>query len=131
MYNILFMPKKRWEVALGEQIRIAREQRHMKQEELAKAAKTKRGSISSYENGRGNPQFVVIARIAATLETEFNVLGCHISAEQLPRPETSKPAEQLELAYDRDHSFLANVTIRPSKKSITITTHSDYGIKSA
>ena len=81
-----------------------------------------------YENGKGNPQFSVIAKIAAELKADFTVLGCRIAAKELLEP---KAQDQLELKYDQDHSVLAEVTIRPTKKSLTITTHSDYGIKSA
>jgi transcriptional regulator with XRE-family HTH domain len=113
---------------LGDQIRDARELRGVSQEDLADRVGLVRGSITSYENGRGNPQFRVIARIAAELKAEFNVLGCRIAAAEALEPETQK---QLTLEFDKDHSFLATVSIRPTKKSLTITTHADLGIKSA
>ena len=102
----------------------------MTQAALAKSLKIERGSLYLYETGKGNPQFRIVAQIAALLKADFDVLGCRIVARELSKA-TEKPPEQLELALDQDHSFLANVTIRPTKKSITITTHSDYGIKSA
>jgi transcriptional regulator with XRE-family HTH domain len=123
------MARKRWQLDLGEQIRKAREARAMTQAALAKDLKIERGSLYLYETGKGNPQFRIVAQIAALLKADFNVLGCRIVARELSKT-TEDPPEQLELALDQDHSFLANVTIRPSKKSITITTHSDYGIKS-
>jgi len=122
------MPKKTWKVKLGEQIKAAREFRGVSQESLAKRLRTDRGSIYLYEKGKGNPQFKVIAEIAAELKADFNVLGCRIAASELLEPPRE---EQLELKLDQDHSFLANVKIRPTKKSLTITTHSEYGIKSA
>ncbi len=122
------MPKKTWKVKLGEQIKAAREFRGVSQESLAKRVRTDRGSIYLYEKGKGNPQFKVIADIAAELTADFNVLGCRIAASELLEPPRE---EQLELKFDQDHSFLANIKIRPTKKSLTITTHSDYGIKSA
>jgi len=102
----------------------------MSQEKLADRVRSVRGSINSYEKGKGNPQFSVIVRIAAELKADFDVLGCRIVATELLEPAVPKE-QQLELKFDKDHSFLADVTIRPTKKSITITTHSDYGIKSA
>lgn len=124
------MAKKTWKARLGEQIKAARELRGMSQEKLADRVRSVRGSINSYEKGKGNPQFSVIVRIAAELKADFDVLGCRIVATELLEPAVPKE-QQLELKFDKDHSFLADVTIRPTKKSITITTHSDYGIKSA
>ncbi len=122
---------KSWQVVLGKQIRAARKLRNLSQEQLAKRVDSNRGSIIQYENGTGNPEFKVVARIAARLRADFNVLGCRITAEDVLKPVEKRTNEQLELAFDRDHSFLANVTIRPTRKSMTITTHADYGIKSA
>lgn len=122
------MPKKTWEVKLGEQIKAARELRGVSKESLAKRVGVDRGSIYLYETGKGNPQFKVIADIAAELKADFSVLGCRIAASELLEPPRE---DQLELRFDQDHSFLASVKIRPTKKSLTITTHSDYGIKSA
>jgi transcriptional regulator with XRE-family HTH domain len=125
------MPRTTWKIRLGEQIKAARERRGISQESLADLVHTDRGSIYLYEKGKGNPQFQVVAAIAAELRADFEVLGCRlISADLLDLPKTDAP-EQLQLRFDQDHSFLANVTIRPTKKSITITAHSDYGIKSA
>src|SRR5580704_17329609 len=126
----LYMTRKTWQVELGEQIKAARDRVHMTQEELAKRVKTKRGSIYLYEKGKGNPQFKIVVRIALLLKADFRVLGCRIAAAEILEPNDSKPQDQLELAFDCDHSFLASVKIRPTRKSITITAHSDYGIKS-
>lgn len=125
------MAKKSWKANLGEQIKAARELRGISQEKLAGQVRRSRGSIGSYERGEGNPEFEVIARIAAKLRADFNMLGCRIVAAELLETTKSTADEQLELKFDQDHSFLANVTIRPTKKSLIITTHSDYGIKSA
>lgn len=121
------MPKKTWQTELGAQIKAARERRGISQNRLAEIVHIKRQSLYLYEKGKGNPQFRVIAQIAEKLKADFNVLGCRVAASEL----LELPKEQLELAFDQNHSFLANVTIRPTKKSMTITTHSDYGIKSA
>jgi len=102
----------------------------MSQESLARSVHLDRGSIYLYEKGKGNPQFKVVAEIAARLKADFAVLGCRIAASELMEPPKAV-AEQLELEFDRDHTFLASVTIKPTKKSLTITAHSDYGVKSA
>jgi hypothetical protein len=72
-----------------------------------------------YENGKGNPEFRTVAQIAAALKATFNILGCAIGPEDLRRPST--PAEQLCLEFDRDQTFMARLTIRPSGKSVLIT----------
>ncbi len=114
------MPIVDWKADLGDQMRDAREKREMSQEELAKKVHKSRGSIILYESGKGNPDFRVVAEIAAALGKEFNVLGCTIGPEdviqRLPR------AEQLCFEFDHDHKFLAELTIRPSTKSVSITT---------
>ena len=124
------MAKKTWKAELGEQIRAAREFRGISQKKLAAQVRRKgRASISSYESGEGNPEFEVIARIAAKLRADFNILGCRIVASELLDPQ--RLGEQLELKFDQEHEVLAKVTIKPTRKSLTITAHADYGIRSA
>jgi transcriptional regulator with XRE-family HTH domain len=125
------MAKKSWKSELGKQIKAAREYRGISQGKLADRVRSTRASINSYENGSGNPRFKIITEIAAELKADFNVLGCRIVAAELLEPRKPEAEEQLELKFDHDHSFLANITIRPTKKSITITARSDYGVKSA
>jgi len=114
------MPTSVWMTDLGDQIRDAREKLNLSQDELAEKVDMSRGSINSYENGKGNPEFQVIAKIAAALGRPFTVLGCTIGPEDVLR--LPPPAEQLCLDFDRDHIFLAQVTIRPSKKSVVVST---------
>jgi transcriptional regulator with XRE-family HTH domain len=131
MSNPSYMAKKAWKTELGKQIKAARDRRQMTQEKLARRLKTKRGRIYLYEKGKGNPGLKIVAEIATLLKADFEVLGCRIVPAESLEPKQPKPEDQLELPFDRDHSFLANVTIRPTRKSITITAHSDYGIRSA
>jgi transcriptional regulator with XRE-family HTH domain len=123
------MTKRSWQVELGTQIKSARTKSGLSQAKLGDLVKKSRGSIISYENGNGNPEFKVVAQIAAVLNADFNVLGCRIAAEGLLSISNEPSTDQLVLDFNRDHSFLATVKIRPSKQSITITTHADYGIK--
>ena len=114
---------------LGPQIRAAREHSNMSQDELAVKVKTSRGSINAYENGRGNPEFRVVAEIAAALDKEFNVLGCTIGPKDVIR--RLPPAEQLCLEFNHNHTFLAKLTIRPSKKSVFVTAEAQLSDKLA
>lgn len=117
------MPTHTWMADLGDQIRGARTGRNWSQDLLAEKVGMSRGSINAYENGKGNPEFRVIAEIAAALEKEFTVLGCTIGPRDvLRRPD---PAEQLCLEFDHNHVFLARLTIRPSRKSIKITAEAE------
>jgi transcriptional regulator with XRE-family HTH domain len=104
---------------LGNQMREARGNKGWSQELLGEKVGLSRFSINAYENGKGNPEFHVVAEIAAALETEFDVLGCMIGPKDLIR--RSPPAEQLCLEFDRDHTYLAKLTIRASSKSVSIT----------
>jgi putative transcriptional regulator len=125
------MAKRTWKTELGKQIKAARDRRGISQEKLAERIGITRESINLYEKGKGNPGFKVVAEIAVALRADFNVLGCRIVAAELLEPRRPETEEQLELKFDHDHSFLANITVRPTKKSITITAHSDYGVKTA
>jgi transcriptional regulator with XRE-family HTH domain len=123
------MPTLPWMAELGDQIRMAREGKGWSQQELGDKIDLSRVSISSYENGKGNPDFRLVAEIASALGMPFTVLGCTIGPEDvLRRPD---PAEQLCLEFDQNHSFLAKLTIRPSQKSITITAEADFKDKLA
>ena len=114
---------------LGPQIREARKKMSMNQEELAQRIGLDRSMIIKYEKGEGNPEFQVVAQIAAALRQTFNVLGCTIGPEDvIKRP---APVEQLCFAFDEDHTFLARLTIRPSQKSIRITALADPNDKLA
>jgi len=127
IFNI--MPTSTWMADLGGQMKEARKLRSMSQEELAEKIGMHRASIIAYESGNGNPEFRVVAEIAAALEKEFNVLGCTIGPKDVIR--RLPPAEQLCLEFDHDHTFLAKLTIRPSSKSVSITTVAELNDKLA
>lgn len=114
------MPVLDWMADLGVQMRDAREKRNMSQDELGEKVHKSRQSINLYENGKGNPDFRVVAEIAAALGKEFYVLGCTIGPKDVIR--RLPPAEQLCLEFDHDHIFLAELTIRASSKSVSIKT---------
>ena len=118
-----------WMADLGDQIRDARELKGWTQEKLAAKVRLTRFSIIGYENGKGNPEFRIVAEIAAALGKSFTVLGCTIGPEDVLR--LPSPAEQLCLEFDHDHTFLAKLTIRPSKKSVLITAEAQLNDKLA
>lgn len=114
---------------LGSQIKDARKKVGMSQEELASKVGLDRSSIIAYEKGEGNPGFQVVAQIAAALREPFKVLGCRIGPEDVPQ--LPPAAEQLSLAFDQDHVFLARLSIRPSQKSLSVTAVAQLGDKLA
>jgi transcriptional regulator with XRE-family HTH domain len=125
-----FMPTLPWMTDLGDQMKEARKGKGWTQQELAdKVGLKNRASIIAYESGDGNPEFQVVAKIAAALEKEFNVLGCTIGPKDVIR--RLPPAEQLCLEFDHDHIFLAQLTIRPSKKSVLVTAEAQLSDKLA
>ena len=114
---------------LGDQIREARQGKAWSQDVLADKVGVSRASINAYENGKGNPEFRVVAEIAAALGRGFNVLGCAIGPEDALR--LPPPAEQLCLEFNHDHIFLARLTIRPSNGSVTISAEAEIADKLA
>jgi len=130
MSNIFDMlPTRAWMTDLGDQIRDARQGKDWSQDDLAEKVNKSRASINAYENGKGNPEFQVVAEIAAVLEKEFNVLGCTIGPKDVIR--RLPLAEQLCFEFGRDHTFMATLTIRPSQKSVTITAEAKLSDKLA
>jgi transcriptional regulator with XRE-family HTH domain len=110
-----------WQQELGKQIRDARKRARLSQRELAIHLSVSREQLSNYENGKSAPALKVVAEIAATLNTEFEIAGCKIAKDDLKRTQASAPEQQLCFAYDTEHRFTATtLTIRPSQKSIVI-----------
>jgi Predicted transcription factor, homolog of eukaryotic MBF1 len=60
--------------ALGLQIRMAREGAGLSQEELAHRSKIHVTYLSGLENGKRNPSFLVLARLATALELRMGEL---------------------------------------------------------
>ena len=111
-----------WLQELGDQIRNARQQAELSQQELAKSLSVSRGQLSNYENGKCPANVNVVTEIAEALGTEFVVRGYRIARNNGRQTPLVPPAEQLSLAFDVEHRFpAAAVTIRPSKESILIT----------
>lgn len=111
-------PTRPWMSDLGEQIRRAREKSDLSQEELGNRIGKSRVTINGYENGRGNPEFRVIASIAAALGEPFTVLGCRIGPEDATK--ALNASEQLCFEFDREVSYLATLTIRPARGTLAI-----------
>ena len=59
---------------IGKNIRLARVNKNMKQEELAERLFITRQTVSNYENGKSRPDVDMLASIAKTLDVEINEL---------------------------------------------------------
>ncbi len=73
---------------LGQQIKCYRENRNLKQQQLAKLIGVERGTLSAYENDLRKPSYAVLIRIAEVLNVSIDSLmgRCtkrHIDVSQL------------------------------------------------
>jgi transcriptional regulator with XRE-family HTH domain len=59
---------------LGAAFRLMREQRKMKQYELARRARMGKSQVSLYENGKQAPNFEAVLRLLAALDATFHDL---------------------------------------------------------
>ncbi len=112
-----------WLRDLGIQIRTAREEARLSQDELAKRLSVSRGQLSNYENGRCHPGVNVVTEIAEALGVQFVVRGYRISPDGVRQPSAEPVPEQLCFEFGKERRFpAATVTIQPSRDSLVITT---------
>lgn len=110
-----------WKQELGGQIKNARESARLTQTELADRLKVSRQMVCRYEGGKDVPAFEVLAAIARTLETGFEVQGIQLVAEKTPQRLKSLP-KQLRLDFEKAQHFRgAVISITPSEGQILIT----------
>jgi transcriptional regulator with XRE-family HTH domain len=110
-----------WKQELAGQIRNARESANLTQGELARRLKVSRQMISRYETGQDVPAFEVLASIARTLDTGFQVQGLQLIAESASQRLKSMP-KQLRLDFEKSQQFRgAVINITPSEGQILIT----------
>jgi transcriptional regulator with XRE-family HTH domain len=110
-----------WKQELAEQIKNARESASLTQSELARRLKVSRQMVSRYETGQDVPAFEILASIARTLETGFQVQGLQLVAENPSQRLKSLP-KQLRLDFEKAQQFRgAVISITPSEGQILIT----------
>lgn len=110
-----------WKQELGEQIKNARESARLTQTELGSRLKVSRQMISKYEAGKVVPAFEILASIARTLETGFQVQGLQLVAENTSQRLKSVP-KQFRLDFEKAQQFRgAVISITPSEGQILIT----------
>jgi transcriptional regulator with XRE-family HTH domain len=110
-----------WKKKLAEQIKEAREDAGVTQDELGDAVGVSRQTINSYENGKSVPVVDVLARIAVELDTRFRIKGLIISAERTS-PRLKTVPKQLRLDFERPQTFPgAVISITPKEGQIIIS----------
>jgi transcriptional regulator with XRE-family HTH domain len=70
--------RSRFQEALGKAIRSIRQERNLKQYELADDAGVELGHLGEIERGQGNPTFETQVQIVIALETSFGRVGALI-----------------------------------------------------
>lgn len=112
-----------WRHDLGNQLRSARKDAHITQEELAKKLNVSRQMVVRYEAGTDTPGFDVISLAAGILETEFQVLNIRVKAnpEQAHTLLRSVP-KQLSFEFNKPRRFTnAVIKITPHRGRIIIS----------
>jgi transcriptional regulator with XRE-family HTH domain len=110
-----------WKLELAGQIKNARESANLTQGELARRLKISRQMVSRYERGKDVPAFEILASIARTLDTGFQVQGLQILAENTSQRLKSMP-KQFRLDFEKSQQFRgAVINITPSEGQILIT----------
>lgn len=108
-----------WGQKLGEQLKRAREDANLTQEELAGLVRVTRQTIIKYES-EGVPLVGIFARIAAELETRFKVKDLIITVERTS-PHLKTVPKQLRLDFEKSQTYSqAVITITPKEGQILI-----------
>jgi transcriptional regulator with XRE-family HTH domain len=88
---------------LGLALRILREQRKVRQADVARRAGMGKSQVSLYENGKQAPNFESLLRILAVLEADFHDLhnALQIATGKLDRLCASRPTREEDAAAEK------------------------------
>lgn len=107
---------------LGRDIKLARENRGLTQQDLADKLSIDRSEVSNYENGKVRANLYAVVEIAKALKTEFKVDGYRVGPDQLVPVQPPPPPEQLCIEFDREHTLEgASLKIKPTREGIIIS----------
>ena len=112
-----------WQQSIGQQIREARLKAGFTKGYLAKQIGRSRKMIPRYEDGSDAVSPDLLAKIAAALGmTQVNVNGYRFVIQRRDESEIVETAEQLTLAFDKEHTFEGGVIkIIATRTTISIT----------
>lgn len=108
---------------IGRQIREARSDSGLTQEELAKELHVCRQMIGRYESGQDEPSIAVLARAGAVLGVSFEIEGIRIVCESAePLAKLQVVPHQLRLDFGKVRTFQgATIEITPHKGKLLIS----------
>jgi DNA-binding XRE family transcriptional regulator len=112
----------KWKQDLAEQIRQAREDLDMTQDELAHALGVSRQMVINYEKPTNSsvPVVDVFAKMSVVLEKRFRIKGLLVGVDQTSSRLTTVP-KQLRLDFEKSGTFdNAVITITPKEGQILI-----------
>lgn len=98
-------------MTIGEQIKVARKRKGIRQQQLAGMIGTKASIISRYEHGDILPPVERLVSISEVLETEF-VISCGVVSERMPSEEAATPGI-LPFTLFRESVPVATVSLTP------------------
>lgn len=112
----------KWKQVLAEQIRQAREDAGMTQDELAKELGVSRQMVINYEKTKNNavPVVDVLARMSVVLEKRFRIRDLLVGVDQTS-PRLRAVPKQLRLDFEKSEIYeSAVITITPKEGQILI-----------
>lgn len=109
---------------IGDQLRAAREARHLTVAQAAKLLHVKRQTLYNYENGKWLPKMRVLIAAAAALNWPFEVSGCRLVPDEVKhRPPAAPLPVQTAFPFTRARSVKPRtVRIRQRDGELEITT---------
>ena len=107
-----------WKTELGEQIKAAREDAGLSQDELAAASEVSRQTIILWETGKRGPSIPTFARVAFALKRPFMVSGYYISIQ---RGRRRRIPQQFCLPFGKSRLYPgATLRIHPTKARLIV-----------
>ena len=110
-----------WKQSLADQIRLAREDAGLTQDDLAKMLSISRQMVIKYEKNKGVPTINVLAKMAVELDFRFKIKNLIVTVEQTSPRLRSLP-KQLRLDFEKSQTFAgAVISITPREGQILIS----------
>lgn len=114
-----------WRKELGHQLRQARKDLFLRQEDLRKRVGIHINMIGRYENGEAAPDLDVLINLAKALEIQEIKIGTsRIQIAQDGEVRASTPGKQLRLEFGKEYIFdneTSSVKIQPRREGLLIT----------
>lgn len=113
-----------WKTELGQQLKSARRDCLLRQEDVRDRANVHLNMIGRYERGESAPELDVLIRLASVLELQEIQIGDHIVLIKPQKVEaTRSEPKQLRLQFGKEYIFdegNSMMKIQPSKEGLLI-----------